>query len=246
MSRLPAPPPLVLREFDPAGPAPLVSGAAPLRGGVGPSAELVPLFATRDTEPRETVLALLAHAREEAFRAGWEAGQTAAVSAHEAALRSCLDAVSAGLREAAAAARTVTEGVADALAATLVEALGAALPSLGSRLGAAESARFASSLLPALAAEPHVEIAVAPELVAALAERLASERQVNVVADALLAPGDVRLRWHDGEASRHAAEAHRAIVGEIAALALPQQAADAPFEPAPARPHAALPQGANP
>ena len=173
----------------------------------------------------------LATARDDAFRAGWEAGRQEALDAHDHALRNCLEAVAVRLSDAADAAAAVAASTLDGLAAALIEALVAALPSLTAQLAVAEASHFAARLTPALAAEPRVEVAVAPDLVGPLRELLSAERQLDILPDASLALGDVSLRWRDGEARRRIAEVQSAVLREIAALApaAPGQLAARPF-----------------
>lgn len=189
----------------------------------------------------------LAAARDEGFRAGWDAGRQEALTAHDHALRNCLEDVASRLCDAADAAAAVAAGTVDGLATVVVEALTVALPSLTARLAAAEASHFAAQLMPALAAEPRVELAVAPDLVGPVRDLLAPERQLDVVPDAGLAPGDVRLRWRDGEARRRIGEAQRAVLREIAALApavAEQPAArDVPADPHPAEQPPGAPHG---
>lgn len=225
--------------------------AAPLSGdparpsaeaAAAPRAGLAPLLGAVAFTQAEW-LDRLAAVRDEAFRTGWEAGRQEALAAHDHALRSCVEAVAARLGDAADAAAAVAAGTLDGLAAALVEALAVALPSLAGRMAAPEAGHFAAQLLPALAAEPRVEVAVAPDLVDPVRELLAGARQLDVLADAGLAPGDVRLRWRDGEALRRIGEVQRAVLGEIAALAPAAAARLVPADPHPAEQSPGAPHG---
>jgi flagellar biosynthesis/type III secretory pathway protein FliH len=194
--------------------------------GCDGSGRIRPLFGVETTFTEEQVANQLEAARATAFQAGWEAGRDAALTAHDIALHTCLDAVSAQLRDAMRSAQAVAEGTIDALARTVIEALAVALPSLAARLAAEEALHFTTSLLPALAAEPRVDLAVAPELADEIRHQLSGERNVAVTADASLSAGDVRLRWNDGDARCRLAEVRRKVLAELAAL-VPANAGDA-------------------
>ncbi|MGG5812528.1 hypothetical protein, partial [Falsiroseomonas sp. CW058] len=107
--------------------------------------------------------------------------------------------------------RRLAEAAAAEVARTVLAVLLAALPSLAERQGEAEAARFAASLLPALADEPGVTLHVAPALAPALSARFAGEARVEVREDAALAPGDLRAAWQGGAAERRGAAARAAI-----------------------------------
>jgi flagellar biosynthesis/type III secretory pathway protein FliH len=187
----------------------------------GETGLLVPLFP--EPVPLEALAAAkrqadLAAGREEGFRAGLEEGHRVAEQTRQALATETLARLSAGLDATAREASAVMEGAADAVAASVLDALATALPSLTELIGAAEAARFATALLPCLSEHLRVEVFVAPDLVEEVAALLALEQRATVLADLTLAAGDVRLRWRDGIAERRAAAAREAILDAMAAL----------------------------
>ena len=83
-----------------------------------------------------------------------------------------------------------------------------------------EALRFVAGLLPSLATEPGVVLRVAPDLQAALATHFAREPRIEVLADAGLAPGDVKVAWRGGEAERRQQAAQAAVIETFAGFGL--------------------------
>jgi flagellar biosynthesis/type III secretory pathway protein FliH len=163
---------------------------------------------------------LIAAARAEGLAEGRAAGAAAMQATLDADIAAALArtaiAVEAGrdeLRAVAAAQATEVARLACAL-------LAAAIPSLAERHAEAEVMRFAEAILPALEEEPAMTLRVAPALADAVSARLAAHRRLEVLPDATIEPGDARLRWQGGQATRRAEAARRAIQDLLAAHGL--------------------------
>ena len=81
------------------------------------------------------------------------------------------------------------------------------LPAACARYGAAEIADVARAVLPGLHQEPHVVVSVHPEFAAGIEAELVrlgagmQQRAVLTPTDSV-PPGDVRISWRDGSATR--------------------------------------------
>jgi flagellar assembly protein FliH len=179
--------------------------------------------ATAEPEPEEPEIIEPVFTAEEveAARAaghadGLSAGLQQAEEAHRQALRVALQALAEELADAGAQARAVVEESAAALARTVLATLCAALPNLCARHGEAELRDVLRAVLPSLAHEPRVSVRVNPALLAAVTAEIETlgHELANVVAltpaDTLL-PGEVRIAWHHGVATRDT----RSILTEI-------------------------------
>jgi flagellar biosynthesis/type III secretory pathway protein FliH len=152
---------------------------------------------------------------------------------HDGATRAALDAIAVQMRAAATEAALVAERSAEAIAGALFAALAAALPDTCARHGAAEVAAVARAVLPALMQEPSVTVRVNPHAQAAVAREIARlepglARRVVLTATDALDPGDIRIDWQDGAASRNTADVWARIAETLAPLGL----AAAPMETA--------------
>ena len=96
-----------------------------------------------------------------------------------------------------------------------------ALPSLAERVAGQDAMAFAAGLLPALSAEPRIDIRVASSVASDLADQLVTQPTIHVAADATLPEGDVRIRWRDGQAEQRIAAFRSAIIGMIDDLLAP-------------------------
>ncbi len=127
--------------------------------------------------------------------------------------------------DAREAARNLAAEAAEAAARCMLTALTACLPALCTRHGANEVRAFVRIVLPVLTEEPRITVRVHPHMIAMLQDELAAmdfevvERITLQPADAI-APGDVRVTWSAGSASRHGARARAAIDEALAMLGL--------------------------
>lgn len=187
----------------------------------------VPLFSQAQRPPPGAALsAMLAEARDQAFNEGVAAGRDAETASREALVAASLshiadtvaDTVADAVADAAQAAHAVAEEAAAEMALLVADILALALPGLAESMAGQDAAAFAAGLVPALTAEPHIDIRVAPALAPGLAERLASEPAAHVVADPDLPQGDVRIGWRDGRAEHRGAAFRSAMLGMVADL----------------------------
>ncbi len=179
-------------------------------------------------EPSFTA-AELAAAREQAWADGREKALREAAEQHEAALRASADKVAAQLESLVRDLRQDAEQRAEALADLLLEMLAVLFPTLCAAHGEQEALALVKALMPGLARMPAVTIRANPRFAGKLAREiergdLMDPAAITVVPTDSIPPGDVRLLWADGGASRDAAEAWRRVSRVLAeaGFALPE------------------------
>ena len=96
------------------------------------------------------------------------------------------------------------------LARLLLVSFAAALPALSARHGQAELRSLVRTLLPALSQEPSVSIRIHPQhatMVTEEIERLDPDlaASLRIVASDTMQPGDIRVTWRGGQATRDVA-----------------------------------------
>ncbi len=170
-------------------------------------------FDARPTPPPDFE-ALLAHARAEAREEALAAYEARSAAARQALAGACA-ALASNLGEALAGLDAALAEAARALAATMLAAIGAALPGWQARLGPSVAAEITATLLASLGETASPRLLVSPgdaaELRGLLPDAIALE------ADAAMAPGGLRLAWCRGGASRDPA----AIWNEIETIIAP-------------------------
>jgi hypothetical protein len=187
-----------------------------------PELAFVPLFQQVQARPMSVaVSAMLAEARDEAFKAGMAAGAEAERASHGAAVAEGLSRIADAVGDARWAADAVAEETAAEMAKLVSDVLALALPSLAERVASQDAMAFAAGLLPALSAEPRIDVRVASSVASDLADQLATQPAIQVAADATLPEGDVRIRWRDGQAEHRIAAFRSAIIGMIDGLLAP-------------------------
>ena len=134
-----------------------------------------------------------------------------------------------------AAAHAAEEGAA-AVARLLLDALGAAMPTLQARFGEAELRRFFAAVVPALTRESGVILRVHPALAAAAAQQLAALPRHGDTAPRIetcdqIALGDAIVEWDGGCAVRDSAQAWRDVAEVLQPLGLLSQSP--PLSPQP-------------
>ena len=188
----------------------------------GPELAFVPLFQQAQARPiGAAVSAMLAEARDDAFNAGMAAGREAEQASRETAMAESLSRIADAVGDARWAADAVAEQTAAEMARLVSEVIAHALPNLAAQVARRDVMAFASGLLPALAAEPRIDIRVAPGVASALTEQLATQPTIHVAADPALPEGDVQIGWRDGQAEHRHAAFGSAILGMIADLLAP-------------------------
>ena len=187
-----------------------------------PELAFVPLFQQVQARPMSVaVSAMLAEARDDAFNAGMAAGAEAERASHQATVAESLSRIADAVGDARWAADAVAEETAAEMARLVSDVLALALPSLAERVAGQDAMAFAAGLLPALSAEPRIDIRVAPSVASDLVDQLATQPTIHVAADATLPEGDVRIRWRDGQAEHRIAAFRSAIIGMIDGLLAP-------------------------
>ena len=155
-------------------------------------------------------LADLQQARADAIEAEREAVRLEQIDAQQMALRLALADIGHAMEGARQAAGQLAEAHAQATAGLIMTLLRTMLPTMCERYGEAEVRALLKVLQPALRSEPVVTIQLHPITHAAIAHdldvmRLALPGDVRVTGNEALLPGDVRLHWQDGAASRDTA-----------------------------------------
>jgi len=171
----------------------------------------------RSAEPLPLTFSLeeLQTAREEARRLGREEGAAAASAAAGQAAQAALSRIAAELAAGRTAAGRVAEEAAEELARLACRMIAAALPAFSARHGEAEIRAAARALLPGLATEPRVVVRVnpvhLPGLQAEIAQLELDAARVEFVPLPEVPPGDLRVAWEAGRASREAAAIREAV-----------------------------------
>lgn len=174
-------------------------------------------------EPVFTVAELEA-ARAEAWREGHDQARDEAAAASETVARQALAVIAAHIGDTKAEAEAIADHAAEAIAHLLLSAFTAAFPALCRHHGEAEIRAVVQRIVPALQSEPKVTIRVAADAEAAVAQELARldpdiAAQAQIVA-ADLPPGDVRIAWRAGHATRDTARLWQEIEAILAPAGL--------------------------
>ena len=164
----------------------------------------------------------LAAAREAAWHAGHEAGLAAATTSVAAATHEAVGAFAEQFAAECAAAQARAETSAEAIAQLLLGSLAATFPALCARYGDAEVRAIIRTVLPALTQEPTITVRAHPRTARAVTQEIARldpelAAHVQSVGCDAMAPGDVRIAWRNGTATRDAA----ALWQQVAAVLAP-------------------------
>ncbi len=133
--------------------------------------------------------------------------------------------IASSMDEAREAARQTAEQAAEATVRCMLTTLTACLPDLCARHGAGELRALIRCVLPALSEEPRITVRAHPHMTPVIEDELAllepdiAER-VTLQPSEAIPPGDARVTWSDGSASRQAARARTAVTEALAALGL--------------------------
>ena len=120
------------------------------------------------------------------------------------------------------AATARAEQSAEAIARLLLDSLAAIFPTLCARYGDAEVRAIVRAVLPALTQEPAITVRAHPRTARALTQEIARldpdlAAHVQTIDCDAMSPGDVRIAWHNGTATRDAA----ALWQQVAAVLAP-------------------------
>jgi len=166
-----------------------------------PDPEIIaPTFSTAELET----------ARAEAFQAGSDAAAAQAASTDHALIRQAVTAIATHLAAARDELLHHAEETAASLARLLLGSLSAVLPELSARYGEAELQAVIRAVLPGLFKEPAVTVRINPCHAAAAAREIETAEpelaaRLHIVPTDSVPPGDVRIAWRNGAASRDAA-----------------------------------------
>jgi flagellar biosynthesis/type III secretory pathway protein FliH len=171
-----------------------------------------PVFSTID----------IAAAREAAWHEGHDAGLQDAATKDTAATHQAIAAFAEQFATECAAAAARAEQSAEAIARLLLDSLAAIFPTLCVRYGDAEVRAIVRAVLPALTQEPTITVRAHPHTARALEQEFARldpdlAAHVQAVDCDAMSPGDVRIAWHNGTATRDAA----ALWQQVAAVLAP-------------------------
>jgi hypothetical protein len=167
----------------------------------------------------------LSAARELAWRDGHDAGQQEAAASDAAATHRAMAAITEQLAAEREAAVVRTEQSAEAIARLLLDSLAASFPALCAHYGDAEVCAVIRAVLPALTQETAITVRAHPHTAAALAGEIARldpdlVAHVQTVECDAMPPGDVRIAWHNGTATRDAAALWRQVAAVLAPAGL--------------------------
>jgi flagellar assembly protein FliH len=163
--------------------------------------------------------------REVAYQDGLRDGLERAAAGHDRTVERVLATLEERLGAAQYQAAHEADRAARSIARLLIQALMKMLPAACARLGATEIADVARAVLPGLRQDPRVVLSVHPSLAADIEVELARlgtevrERTVLAPTDAL-PPGDVRITWQDGSASRDTTDLMRRVAAVFAQYGL--------------------------
>lgn len=218
-----------LLDFE-AMPAGLAAAAAASMSVAPQAPETTAVAALTEADLEETRLLARAEGAAAAMAA---ADQQAAQSGRRA-----MDALAASLGDARAEGARLAEEHAEAIARLVLSTLAANLPATCARHGEAEARALVRALLPHLSAEPQVVIRCSPHDADGMRAELArlgpdAPAAAQVVPTDAVVPGDVRVTWQGGGATRDARRAWAAVHEALAPLGLLDADAVAAGPPAP-------------
>jgi len=173
-------------------------------------------------EPPDPVLVAI---REAAYQDGLRDGLQQAAASHEATLARAMAALEQSLVAAQYQATQEADRAATSVARLLIKFVMKMLPAVCARFGAAEIADVARAVLPGLHQEPHVVVSVHPEFAAGIEAELVrlsagmQHRAVLTPSDNV-PPGDVRISWRDGSATRDSNDLMQRITAVFASHGL--------------------------
>lgn len=163
--------------------------------------------------------------RTEAWQASRAETLTEAANADHAVVRQTVAAIQVQLATAREVATQIATQSAEAVARLLLDGLALTLPALCARYGDDEVAAVVAAVLPALTQEPAITVRVNPLHAPAVTrdiERLDPDlaARTRIVAVETMAPGDVRVVWRNGSASRDTAALWNEVAEALAAVGL--------------------------
>ena len=133
-----------------------------------------------------------------------------------------------GVADARAGAFAAAEQAAEGVARCMLSALAACLPALCEQHGAEELRVLVRTLLPALSEEPRITMRVNPDMAPAMQAEIDAldaeiAERIHLLPTDSVAPGDARISWTEGTATRDASRARAAFEQGLASLGLLQR-----------------------
>ncbi len=188
---------LFAEDFDLPKPAPEV-------------AESEPAFAASD----------LAAARKAGWREGYAAGLRNAAESDAATTRQAITAIAEQVAAQRDADAAYAEQSAEAVARLLIDSLAAVFPAMCERYGDAEIRAIVRVVLPGLTQEQAITVRAHPRTAMAVTQEVARldpdlAAHVRTIACDAMPPGDVRIAWRSGSATRDAAELWRQVASVL-------------------------------
>jgi len=182
---------------------------------------------SREPEVIEPVYSVneLNAAREEAARDSREQALTEADTSARTMASRALASISEQLETARAEAAAIAEQSSEAIARLVMSCFATAFPALCARHGQPELAALLREILPALHREPAITVRISPHVAAALATDVHAldadlAKRVRLIPTDAVAPGDARITWEHGAATRDAASLWRQIENVLAPAGL--------------------------
>ena len=177
-----------------------------------------------DPEVTEPVFsaAELSASREAAWQDGHAAGLQDAAASDAAATRRAIATIAEEFAQERDAAAERADQSAEAIVGLLLDSLAAVFPTLCAHYGDAEVRSIIRVVLPALTQEPAITVRAHPRTAAAVTQELVRLdpdllAHVQTVECDAMSPGDVRIAWRNGAATRDAA----ALWQQVAAVLAP-------------------------
>jgi flagellar biosynthesis/type III secretory pathway protein FliH len=175
-------------------------------------------------QPVFTAAELMA-ARDEAARDSHDSALAEAAGSARALMGRALAEIAAQIAAARAEAASIAEQSAEAIARLLLDCFATAFPALSARHGAGELAAMLREILPALHREPKITVRINPHLIAPMTEEIHAldaelATHVRLIPTDAMAPGDARVTWENGAATRSSVALWEQIEGILAPAGL--------------------------
>jgi flagellar biosynthesis/type III secretory pathway protein FliH len=175
-------------------------------------------------QPLFTAAELMA-ARDEAARDSHDSAVAEADASARVSTSRALVEIAAQLTAARADAASIAEQSAEAIARLLLDCFAAAFPALSARHGAGELAAMLREILPALHREPKITVRISPHLMPSMTEEIHGldadlAARVRLIPTDAVAPGDARVTWENGAATRSSVSLWKQIESILAPAGL--------------------------
>jgi flagellar biosynthesis/type III secretory pathway protein FliH len=163
----------------------------------------------------------LAAARAESWATGHTVGLAEAAADHAIALGRAAHSTAEQIAAVRAEALRQAEVHAEAVARLWLDTLASLFPALCAKHGDAEAQALAKLVLPGLAGEPVITLRADPALAQHLAEEIEALEpnepgRIRIIPNETAMPGDIRISWNSGLASRDATELWEQVAAVLA------------------------------